>query len=425
MAILDGKDKMATNFGNELVGLYYYILPETLVQANNGRDSKVFGYVPTIQSINYNPFIDEDDYNAIRVPLDSKHWGSPTSNTPNVYRLTSISNLRKTLGSYNLQAMWDSLPQDFETKMLSYPFRYYLLTDYMNPPLLIKPQLLNRVSGEIEVRVLIGLTQSSKYTLFVNDYKGDKLGNIEGIVNNNPLLYPVASSAYSTFLATSQSQYNTANSLSLMENDKSLQQGNRQIDLANTRNMVGGGIGIASSLANLFNGNIGGAVTGVMSGASNMYFDWKENEMKSQNLQENYNFRQYQIEMSQMAKKDDLLNTPRAIKSVGNDATYNKANARSRVDLLEYGLNPTYENRIKRFFHRYGYEMNEYLTPIIDSRKYFNFIKTANCQISSSKMSHDNIEEIKSIFNKGCTFWHIDNGAKIRDYVVNNEEVDS
>lgn len=423
MSFVQGKDRMATNFGNELVGLYYYVLPESLVSSNSGRDSKVFGYVPTVQSINYNPFVDESDYTAIETKLDAQHWGSPTEDVPNVYRLISDINKRKVLGEYDLQAKWDELPQDYETRLLSYPFTYYLLTDYMNPPLLIKPQFVYGNTGKIKVEVAIGLSQASKYNVYVNNYKGDIWGNVEGMVNNNPLLYPVGSSAYSSFLASSQSTFNQSNSLALMENDKSLQQGNRQLSLEGTRNIVGGGVGILSSLGSLVNGNIGGAISGVASGVVNMYFDQKENAMKSQNLQENTDFRQYQVERMAMARVDDLVNTPRAIKSVGNDATFNKFNARRRLDLIEYTVNPTYHNRISQFFNRYGYEVNHYQIPRIRSRKYWNFTKTVNCQISASKIPHDNMEEIKAIFNKGCTFWHIDNGAIIKDYSMSNMEV--
>ena len=33
------------------------------------------------------------------------------------------------------------------------------------------------------------------------------------------------------------------------------------------------------------------------------------------------------------------------------------------------------------------------------------------------------LEEIKEIFNKGVTIWHVDNGAEVGNYKVKNMEV--
>ena len=77
----------------------------------------------------------------------------------------------------------------------------------MNPPLLIKPELADSDTIEIKVRTT-PLSVQAKYNLYVKNYKGDRDGNLEGIVNSISYMLPVASSVYSQFMATSQASYN-------------------------------------------------------------------------------------------------------------------------------------------------------------------------------------------------------------------------
>ena len=62
---------------------------------------------------------------------------------------------------------------------------------------------------------------------------------------------------------------------------------------------------------------------------------------------------------------------------------------------------------------------------IIKNRKYFNYIQTTICNIIGDKIPYEDLEEIKSIFNKGLTFWHVENNISVGDYskAVKNDEV--
>ena len=59
----------------------------------------------------------------------------------------------------------------------------------------------------------------------------------------------------------------------------------------------------------------------------------------------------------------------------------------------------------------------------INNRKFYNFVKTNSCNIATAKVPLIHLEEIKEIFNRGVTIWHIDNGAEPLNYNVNNMEV--
>lgn len=60
--------------------------------------------------------------------------------------------------------------------------------------------------------------------------------------------------------------------------------------------------------------------------------------------------------------------------------------------------------RVDDFFNAYGYKCGRLKVPNISSRPYWNFIKTANCELSGSA-PNDDITKIKQIFNSGITFW--------------------
>lgn len=430
----ENKDFINSNLGAELVGLYYYCLDKTRVMANGGLNSKIFGYVPTIQNITYNPFIDMNNdfmFRCREVNFDTSHFGfESTQQVPKVYRVATFTPYNKKIGEFDIRGYLNKFldNEEFETKLLQYPYRYFLLTDYINPPMLLKFNLIkysvfNESEIKLEFYVNLALSQASKYVIYPKNYKGDGNGNIEGIVNNNPLQYPVGSSAYASFIATQGNSFNATNSLALLENEKSFSQNNQSLQLDESKNNVNALTGVANSLVGLFTGNIMGGIGGLVNTGTNYYFNQKQNEMNKQFNRENFKLKDYQIETMALAKKNDLLSTPRAIKSIGNDATFNIAHARNKVDLIEYKLNNEYEVRINQYFKRYGYKQNRYGIPNLKSRKYWNFIKFAKCNIDSSTIPSENIEELQNIFESGLTFWHVEKGVNVKDYSMNNMEV--
>ena len=125
------------------------------------------------------------------------------------------------------------------------------------------------------------------------------------------------------------------------------------------------------------------------------------------------------------AKITDMINTPNAIKTSGNDTIFNLINSNQKIDIIKYEPKAKTKFRISRYFERYGYRYNEYgkLGNHINSRKYFNFVKTSSCNIATAKVPLIHLEELKEIFNRGTTIWHIDRGAEPLNYEVDNVEV--
>lgn len=420
MSIVAGNDIESSVMGNIPVGLYYYCIPREKINT-----ATYLGFVDTIQSLTYNPFIEVDDMSTIvECSFDSDRYGSPKGGIPKCYRMSGFDTIDKQLYELNTFPDNDNGLPTFEPKLYTFPFRYFMITDYMNTPLVIKPELCENKTLKLRVKAT-NIATESKYNLYVNGYKGDYNGNLNGIVNNSPLMLPVLSSAYSQFLATSSASFNQGNINAMLENDLSLKQGlatNRLNYRQNTTNNymqgLSSGLGAIASLLSL---NFGGVVNGAMGVAQagiNQHFNTLSNNLNNTQLKEQNKLSNFEVSSMANAKTTDLLNTPNSIKTSGNDTLFNLVNSNRKIDIIEFGLDFRYKHRIYDYFVKYGYKVNKWEKINVNSRRYFNFIKTNTCNIVGEEIPHEYLEEIKDIFNRGVTIWHIDNGASIGDYSV-------
>lgn len=299
----------------------------------------------------------------------------------------------------------------------------------MNPPLLIKPELVDSDTIEIKVRTT-PLSVQAKYILYIKNYKGDRDGNLEGIVNSISYMLPVASSIYSQFMATSQASYNQNIQNLMLENDKTLNQSTAMANLSyrqNTEsNILNTVTNLTSNTISALSGNLGAIGSAIGSGISGNLTQKHLSENRNINndfTTQNWLLNEYEITANKNAKMTDMLNTPLSIKSSGNDSLFNLINGNQRIDLIEYELLPTAKNRLSNYFKRYGYKYNRYtqLYNCVYARPHFNYVKTHVANITSEKVAHKYLEDIKAIFNSGITLWHMDNNTEIFDYDVNND----
>ena len=412
MGIINANEPDSSNVGDIPVGLYYYYIDKSKL-----NEANYLGWVDTIQSITFNPFVKETDLDLFKGNFDTDRYGKPNGEIPNCYRIATNNMIEKILGEIKLFPLKGELNYLQEIKTYLYPFRYFLVTDYINTPLIIKPQLVNSNDNTIVIKVLTApISQEGKYNIFVDNYKNDAYGNLEGIINNTSLMLPVSSSAYSQFLATSSTSFTQGNINAMLENDVTLKQGLKTNQLSQTQNVVSTGLGLIGSV---LTGNLGGA----LSTASNGIFNAMNLANQSEFLKENHSLKENAIASMTNAKITDMLSTPKALKTCGNDTVFNLANSRYKIDVIEYGLDSQHYAKIRDYFLRYGYAQNRYMNISINNRKYFTFIKTTICNIQGEKIPHADLNEIKEIFNSGITFWNMKNNAVVGDYQVNNEEV--
>lgn len=420
MSIVSGNDIESSIMGNIPVGLYYYCIPREKINS-----ATYLGFVDTIQSLTYNPFIEVDDMSTIvECSFDSDRYGSPKGGIPKCYRMSGFDTIDKQLYELNTFPDNDNGLPTFEPKLYTFPFRYFMITDYMNTPLVIKPELCENKTLKLRVKAT-NIATESKYNLYVNGYKGDYNGNLNGIVNNSPLMLPVLSSAYSQFLATSSASFNQGNINAMLENDLTLKQGlatnslnYRQNTTNNYMQGITSGLGAIASLLSLnFGGVVNGAM-GVVQSGINQHFNTLSNNLNNSQLKEQNKLSNFEVSSMANAKTTDLLNTPNSIKTTGNDTLFNLVNSNRKIDIIEFGLDFRYKHRIYDYFVKYGYKVNKWEKINVNSRRYFNFIKTNTCNIVSDEIPHEYLEEIKDIFNRGITIWHVDNGANVGDYSV-------
>ena len=422
MAISVGYENGSSNFNNIPVGYYYYAIPKDEVDK-----ATYLGFVDTIQNLTYNPFIELSDIsNIIDCPFEKTRYGEPYGGIPKCYAIRSFDDIDK-----SLFFMLNNFSHDDneDIRLQGFPYKYYLLTDYMNPPLLIKPELVDSDTIEIKVRTT-PLSVQAKYNLYVKNYKGDRDGNLEGIVNSISYMLPVASSVYSQFMATSQASYNQNIQNLMLENDKTLNQSTAMNNLSyrqNTEtNILNTVTNLATNTISALSGNIGAIGSAIGSGISGNLTQKHLSEnrnMNNVNYTDNWRLNEYEITANKNAKLTDMLNTPLTIKSAGNDTLFNLRNGRERIDLIEYELLPSAKNRLSNYFKRYGYKYNRYtqLRNCVYARPHYNYVKTHVANIPSEKVPHNYLEQIKGIFNRGITLWHMDNNTEIFDYDVNND----
>ena len=430
MATYVENEKQSANIGFTPVGFYYYLIPLSKVSSAN-----YLGWVDTIQSVTYNPFIEEEDIlRVIDCPFNTDKYGRPDGGTPKCYRIESDNIITKTIGTNKLFNTKEE-NENYDPKLEMFPFRYFMVTDYINPPLLLKPQLFKNINNnQIEIKVTTTpLSMQAKYNISAVGYKGDYVGNLEGLNSSNSLMLPVTSSIYSQFISTSMSTFAQGNINAMLENDLTLHQGLASNSLQYNINKAQNNLSLANGgwniIGNLLSGNIGGALQGAFGTGASYGLNNQINNMQSQltqaQLNENNKLTEYEINTMAQAKITDMINTPNSIKTAGNDTLFNLFNSKQKIDIIKYEPKAKTKRRISQFFERYGYKYNEYgkLSNYINNRKFYNFVKTNSCNIATAKVPLIHLEEIKEIFNRGVTIWHIDEGAEPLNYNVNNMEV--
>lgn len=72
---------------------------------------------------------------------------------------------------------------------------------------------------------------------------------------------------------------------------------------------------------------------------------------------------------------------------------------------------------VDEFFSMFGYKVNRVKIPNVTGRTNWNYVKTVGCYIDGD-IPQDDMQEIKSMFDRGVTFWH--NPTTFMDYSQNN-----
>ena len=407
MAWTSGEDYNKSGLDNNYTmidGLYYYVVDRTVEDIN----LSYIGFVDTIQNITYNPFLESSDFDVVVAEFNTDRYGQPKEGIPKVNRIKTQHSKDRRIKDFYITPHTDTDYND-EPILNVYPFCYYTLTDGFGNIKMIQPQYLplrdinGIVNYSMEIKVKTNINHDSKYLLYIDGYKSDTNGYIEGIVNKTPLVAPNKSSAYSRYWSTSSASFNTNYEIGKLESELTYEQTSRN----NMVNDVANGIGALLSL------NVGGALTNTANMINNQV-----------NANQNYNLSEYAIEQSYNSKIADYVKTPSTVKTLGNNMTFERRIYGNGMVLTRYQQTDTNRKKAKQYFKRYGYPYNHYTkNPCIRTRKAFNYIKFANCNIHGANIPQIHLVELKQIFESGITIWHLDRTNDIKNYEQDNSEV--
>lgn len=397
--------------------LYFYYLNPSMTDFTDA-DMSILGHCSAIQSIQYVPFLKEEDLGLVKIPYDSQRYGSisedkpPLTENANVFRIQGHANRVKKLGEF---IPYNYIPEleigaefDYrkESRLYNYPYSFAMLTDGLNPPMEIKYHLCYDRISEIYVRNSI--SDRCSYGLFIKNYKGDVNGNLESLVSSDAHEIPCSSSAYNQWYASNKNQTSQdikmASQNAFMSNKFSKQQ--------LVPNMIGSGLGAIGSL-------LTGNVLGLGLSATQVYSSYLNYNQQTQRN----NLDVQQTIQSKMALENDLKSTPNTIISMGSDVYYGLENGEKKLNLFRFTLDVDYLERLGRYFSMFGYKQNKVMDINVRNRYYYNYIKTVNCNIVGENVPREHLGELKGIFDNGVTLWHYEReGVIVGNYTKDNVE---
>jgi hypothetical protein len=179
--------------------------------------------------------------------------------------------------------------------------------------------------------------------------------------------------------------------------------GNLQYDTAaGTASLIGS---IGSTTAGAMSGTgPSGGLGDVFSTALNMY--------KNQ-----YNYEYYIKMINAQNERQQML--PDNVSLGGSNATLLGYDLMDNNIFSRYNIKAQFAQRIDNYFTMFGYQSNVLKIPNIFNRPYWNYVKTQGMNILGN-IPNEDLENIKSLFNNGITFWH--NPNYFLDYSQNNKQ---
>lgn len=268
----------------------------------------------------------------------------------------------------------------FESKLLCAPYRYNLLTDWRNQPIVYKNEYLT--DDYIEVLFSYGLSYNAPFRYWIKNYKKDIEGRNTTLSQPLALEFPIISEAYYTYMLQNKNtiQANLTNAV--------ISAGTGIVNGA----ISGGGVGGPGGV--LF-----GAVSAGVSGALNIGAQIRSENAKQMDLK---------------AKPDTVINS--------NDSSFNVLDKNDCISFYRMRICCENEEILAEIFNMTGYKVNRVEVPNTRSRTRFNYIQTMGANIEGSFNQAD-LLAIKEIYNKGITIWHYNKtDFNMLDYSYENIE---
>lgn len=300
-------------------------------------------------------------------------------------------------GALPTQEQWQEVkanpykvPRDkrFESKLLTHPYRYNLLTDWKNQPAIIKNEYIG--ADKIKVDFTQGICFNAPARYWVEGYKKDPEGRNTHVLQTLQEDVAIINSEYYVYMLQNRNQLQAERNNALT----SLAGG----VISNTVQgaISGGAVGGAG-------GAIGGAVLGGVGTAFSGGINY-QNLIRGQN-----------------AKVKDLKNLPDQVVSA-NDISFNIHDDNKYLCFYRIKVCCEFEQLLADTFATSGYTVKRVKLPNLKTRLRYNYVKTVGANIVGS-FNQDDLARIKAIFDNGITFWHYNTvNFKPYDYSFENIE---
>lgn len=115
-----------------------------------------------------------------------------------------------------------------------------------------------------------------------------------------------------------------------------------------------------------------------------------------------------------LAQKEDAKAQPPQAKGTFSTGV-NMTAGRQTFSFYYKCIRKEYAQQIDDYFSMYGYRINRVMTPKLNVREWFTYIKTLGCKIKGNIPNEDMVH-IQNIFDNGVTFWT--NGDEIGSYGI-------
>ena len=362
-------------------GLSFYFLTPDTFESGEYDNLGVIGHCLKVLSLLWKPFFEPSQATYEKVAYNSEPYeekNKPTFGKGWCYRIKDYKVSPVALGRIDAYKKKPTQggPRNYrnESRLYNFPYTYMTIDDYINPSLTIIPHLLKEQSNVVIVIQSVG--DKGTYKIYIENYKGDSEGQLEGMISSSVQDLPLSSDAYTQYMATNKNQFQTAG-----------------------ENLVGKAfLGVMSGI-NPFN-LIGTAVNTAMIGAN----------VVMQNNERN-------------AFRADLMDAPRNMKTMGANVPFAVLNGKNQVDMTRWEMTEYEKKRIGDFFAMYGYKQNKIFVPNTRSRYHYNYIKTYQANLRGMGIPKRHLEKLKEIYNNGITLWHVDRqNVVVGDYSMDNHE---
>lgn len=242
----------------------------------------------------------------------------------------------------------------YESKLLTNPYYYMKLTLNQGDELLIKNEYLGASYSVYHRYFLSPLPKSISYISGYLDNSNTNKTNI--LINNKISELPILSDAWQDYLTSNKAS-------------------------ATTGVAVSAGLIAAGIATTALTGGLGALIGGsaILSGVGQI--------------------------SNTLIKQSDIKQSPDNIKNMGNNGIFDFYMQNNSLMIESYEILTDFKNQLYNYFYHFGYLAKEFKTPNINSRYYFNFIKTINCNLTAN-IDNEIKEEIIDIYNKGLTIWH-------------------